>query len=57
MTTIINQYGIPQQGTMYDEILDAFNKGIMTIVYSNKKVVILESSTDDNGQIIKVEVS
>lgn len=45
MTTIINQYGIPQQGTMYDEILDAYNKGI------------IESSTDDNGQIIKVEVS
>ena len=56
MTTIINQYGMGLQGEEFDVILDAYKKGIKTVVFTHKKVKILPANEDDKELIIKVEV-
>ncbi|MDD5406026.1 MAG: hypothetical protein PHE73_03670 [Sulfurovaceae bacterium] len=55
-TIIINQYGKYLQGAEFDEILDAHNKDVTTVVFRDKKVKIVEVTKNDNEQIIKVEI-
>ena len=57
MTTIINQYGMELQGEEFDIIFDAYKKGITTVVFTHKKVKILDAvETKNQKLIIKVEV-